>query len=521
MTLDLSLTGVDPTSPVPGIIGEIRYAQGQSAGDLSVTKVLIIAPKTSAGSITADSQVVGPLSDESDIITYTGTGSVAHRMGKRWLSLCKTAKLYFCCPTAATGSAAIEKITVSFTSGSAPTAPGVFTVVIANTPCSYAYTTSDTATTIAAGVKNSILSKSDLPVTASNSSGVLTITGRISGVELNSIRVRASVTVGTNVVSSLNTDIPIGSSGALGAAIGVGDVDYTNVLATILGQKYDVIVPHVQKAVGGSSEVQLTGLLTQVNTQALPSTGFRERVVAGTALTPSNATTLAATLNAARAELFNQEEAPEEHYLVAATCGAVLVSNQASDASYNFDSFGLLEGQVFGLKRPYNDSAVPTGPEIDTMLRNGVSPICVAPNDATYISRAITTRHKDASNNFDYRVRDQHIVVVGDKYLGDVLVVLSQSGWTKITTDPATTTDKQPSKKFATPKRVLARLETLTRSYGDRGLFDPSKIDEILASLQAGIDPLNPSRMNIRTPAYAAVLLHQMQVLVLESSPSI
>src|SRR5512132_3373444 len=97
MTLALSLTGFDATNPIPGVYGEVRFAQGEAAGDLSTKKVLLVGSKTSSGTATADTQIVGPLSDESEFVTYFGAGSPLHRMGRAYLKLHKDAVLYAIC----------------------------------------------------------------------------------------------------------------------------------------------------------------------------------------------------------------------------------------------------------------------------------------------------------------------------------------------------------------------------------------------------------------------------------------
>ena len=143
-TLSMALTGLDTSNPVPGIYAEVRFAQGQTAGDLGPKRVLILAPKTSSGSITVDTQIVGPLSDEADFITYAGPGSPAHRMARAFLASCKSAEVYLLCPTAATGSAALDLITLTTTA----TGNGVLTISFAGEDIDVPITTGDTPTVI-------------------------------------------------------------------------------------------------------------------------------------------------------------------------------------------------------------------------------------------------------------------------------------------------------------------------------------------------------------------------------------
>ena len=508
MSLSLALTGLDTSNPIPGIYAELRFAQGETGGDLGPKKMLVLAPKTSAGSMTADTQVVGPLSDEADVITYAGTGSIGHAMCARILKLNKSINLYLAAPTAATGSAAVEKITFV----NAATGAGVHTVFVCGKKYQTAIVSGDAIATIATNVAATLNNDTSLPFTAGAALGVVTLTARVAGEEYNSIRIRCEITSGITTTTTLTADTAFGASGAGGAAIGVGTISYTTVLATILGTRFHYIVPAVQVA------APIDALLDQVSTQAEPSTGFRQKVVVGSCLTPSNATTLAsgASMNRPRARLVNQEEGPEPHYMIAATAAAVFAKIEASDPSYNFDGYGLHANDNFPLQRPYNDSAIPTTTEVKSMLNNGVTPIGVNVNGAAYIVRSVTTYCLNGAS-YDYRARDSSVVAVGDAFTDDTVAAIGAAPWTHITGDPANIS-QQPAAKFCTPKRMASLIEGKVYDYLAAGYLDPDKVTDMLESIQTGQDPTLPTRMNSVVPIYSAVLLHQHALLVKESS---
>ena len=107
-TLSLALTGLSADNPIPGIYAEVRFCSGQTS-DLGPKRVLILAPKSSAGSITVDTQVQ-QINDENDAITYAGAGSPAHRMARYFFKNNKVSEVWLCCPTAATAATATEKL---------------------------------------------------------------------------------------------------------------------------------------------------------------------------------------------------------------------------------------------------------------------------------------------------------------------------------------------------------------------------------------------------------------------------
>lgn len=507
-TLSLALTGLSADNPIPGIYAEVRFAQGQTS-DLGPKRVLILAPKSSAGSITVDTQVQ-QINDENDAITYAGAGSPAHRMARYFFKNNKVSEVWLCCPTAATAATATEKLIFATTAA----ASGVCEIDTCGETFSFALVTGDTATVVGDNAAAAINSRTWLPFTASNSSGTVTLTAKVGGAIMNSIRIRARI-IGSGVATTVNltADTAFGASGESGANVGSGNIDLTAALATLLARKFDTILYSEQVA------TPIDALLDQVQSQAEPSTGFRQKVYLGAALTPGNAATLASgtSMNRAQADLINCEECPVEHYVLCAIVAGRYLVHNASDPSYNFDGYGTKSGQLLaGLDRPINDSALPTTTELKSMLNQGVTPIAFTDGGAPYVVRAVTSQCKSGSN-FDYRVRDAHIVTVSYRFTNDLVAKLAAAPWTKITRDPVGNRP-EPGAEFATPRRVKALIEQLLSDYASNGWIDPASLSSLIAGTVVGQDPGVPSRMNIQVPLMAAILLHQHALLVKEIS---
>ena len=511
--VNIQLTGVDPSSPIPSVNAEVRFAQGESSGDASPTKVLLIAQKTSGGAQTTNTVVGGPFANETDVITACGAGSYAHRMFLRFSKGCKNALIYILCPTASAGVAAVDVATITVT----PTASGTASITICGVVCTYAYTTSDTVTTIAVGLKNAINAHTELPVSAGNVAGVLTITAKIVGTEGNTIRWSAKTSGGGVLVNAATSvpDVVLGGSGAGGAVTGTTACDYTAALATILGVKFDYIVPAAQDA------VPLGLLSTQIATQALPSIGFRPFGIYGTALSSTNADTLAVGLNNPQMSGANSNAAAEEHYVLAAAFAAARVLNEVSDPSTNFDGYGTHSGDIFNFSAPVLQSNWPT-PSTDFLLQlnNGVTPIGVTDGGVAYIVRSVTTRSLNGAVN-DYRARDTSVPAIAYRFTKDLVAKLANAPFKKITQDPPNTTAPQPDQSFATPARVKMLVETLVRDYVNFGWLDPAKLQTCLNGIVVGVNSVNNSRMDVSVPLYSAILLHSKAALVNESSPSV
>jgi len=504
-TSTLSLTGMPSTQPIPGDFVEVRFAQGQSAGDAGVKKVLLIGPKLSTGTITADTEIGGPYGSSDEVSDVTGVGSVAHRMAKKFFQIAGAGggafELYVICPTESAGAQATGVITYATT----PTAAGVASVIIAGVQYDYSYTASDTVTTIAAGLKVAINNDPDAPVTAGNALGVLTATAKNKGLEGNTIRFYGRTTPGTAVTASVTTSTAF-TGGTSSAA-------YTTVLASILGQKFDYIVPHC------TDTTALDAIKTQITTQALPATGFRQKVLNGQVLDASSAITLASARNHERIDFANLESSEVESYIVGAAFAAVRVLNEITDPSFNFDGYGTKGGTSLPIPAPSKKADWFTTTEQSTMLQSGVTPIAVDARGNPYIVRSVTSRCMNGSN-YDYRVRDSVRVCVADRLAADWIVRISTAGYSKLTSDPLNQ-GQEPDGNFATPRRGKAIAEQLVSDYCSNGWLDPGLKATMLAGISTAIDANNASALNVRIPIYVVNMLHQTRTLVAESSPAV
>lgn len=503
MTLSLELTGYDPNNPVPADLVEVRFAQGETGGDKGLKKVLIMAPSTSAGSITQDTEVFGPISTEDEAITKTGSGSCAHRMVREFLRVCKNVQLYVICPTRSGGTAASATIVYSGTI----TAVGVAKVRVCGEPVYYAYTTSDTATTVGAGIAAAINALTYLPVTAANVTGTVTLTAKNAGPDGNTIRIKSYVPSGTGLAST-STSLTALSSGAT-------EVDYTTALTTIASQKYHRIVAHTTDYAGAGA---VEDIQTQIGSQALPATGIRQQVFFGLSGTSSDLVTKATGINDARMRIIWMKNAWEENYVLAAKVAASFCNHELSDPSYNFDGYGLKSEHVFTVYTPENVADIPTNTTLATVLANGGTPIGVTANGATYVVRSITSRSLNGATQ-DYRARDSHRVSVADAFADDLLANMANAPYSAVTEDPATG-GKEPLARFITPKRAKTIVEDLIRAYNDAGHMDPAKLTEMLESISTGIDPGDASRINVIVKVKSVNLKHKSASLVAESSPA-
>ncbi len=459
MTFSIPLTGLAANDPVPGNYLEISFAQGAASLGTATYPILLLGNKSTAGDATVNSVVYGPgaasplpLSSMADAVARFGQGSELHRMWRRVTKINQVTPIYAVAITESIGSAATQALTFATTATANGTARYYVGDEFVDTPI----TSGDTAIVIATAVAVSINSKLDWPVTASaGGTAVCTLTAKNLGLRGNWLR-------GSCVISGAS----VGTTSSITAQAfftgGTTADSSTTALATILPQRFYYI------ASAAEDSAQMLALITQVNLQAQPVTGIRQRVVAASIDTSGNVNALATTMNSARMELVWMQNADWTPSELAANMAAVYALEEAPLAfRCNFSGYGTdPKSQATWLVPPAKSGTTPTRATIAAALNSGVTPIGTSSSGSTYLVKRITTRFKSGSN-LDYRIRDSHKVTVCDRFGDDWLAKcgLEFSG-KKLANDPLKG-QRTPSGDVITPRVVLASLWQLTEDYSD------------------------------------------------------
>lgn len=429
MGASIVLTGLAANDPVPGTYLETNFAQGPATGSDGELSMLVLANKLAAGSGTLDSVIYGPdtqvpLQTEADMIALAGTGSEAHRMFRRIAAVTRGngPKVYWCFVTQSAGAQATATITYT----TSATANGSTRFQLDEEFVEAAITSGDTVTTIAAAIVAAINTKTHWPVTASNISGVVTVTARQAGLRGNLLRFQASISsgIGTTVSPTIDTAFSGGTTAD----------SSTTALATISPNRFYYIVSAAEDA------TQFGALLTQVDANAAPTVGLRQRCFAGSVDTLSNVNTIATGRNGARAEVVWSEKSPWTPAELAANAAAIYALFETKpNPRTNFANFGndAKTAPYWKVPKSRTASAIPSRTSIKSALNNGVSPIGVNTNGTTYLVNRITTRSLSGAVA-DYRIRDAHKVTICDFFADDVQAktVLQMAG-KRIGNDPA------------------------------------------------------------------------------------
>jgi len=327
----------------------------------NLQKTLIIGQKLAAGTVAQN--LPTDIFSGDQAATFFGRGSILHLM-------CVAAiKAYpYLALTAVAlddnGAGVLAAGTITIANNA--TASGVLSVKIANQQVDIAVAAADTPTVIAAALVAQIAKQPDLPVTAGNAAGVVTLTAKNKGTLGNEIKVSASITSGiatTAVVVAMSA--------------GATDPNIDTALAAVVAMGHNIIVTPY------NTQTDLVKLRTHL---ALVSGPLEQRGaigIFGHTGTLGASTTLAGLVNDGRQSGILVPSSRSLSYEVAAAFGAVVASEEDPARPLNtLELVGIDPSPIANrLSRTEQENA----------LNNGITPSEIGPGDRVQIVRAITT----------------------------------------------------------------------------------------------------------------------------------
>jgi phage tail sheath gpL-like len=343
----------------PGVYAEFnaRMAVRNLPGNRQTT--LIIGQKTAAGS--APVNTVTDVFSDYEAATLCGFGSQIHRMVKAALKANPYANLSFVAVADAAGTAASWPVTAA----GAPTSAGTFKLALNDSTLEINVGVTDTPTSVAAAIVAAITALPDLPFSAANLLGVVTLTAKNKGTVANAFKVSvAGIAPGMTLVA--------------GAMVpGATDPDITAALAAaFLGGHDQVVIPY-------RDAPNVTALRDHID--AVGSYAEKRWALGYVASngTLALANTFSATINhgfISNVWCRNTTTATME---IAAAYAATIAATE--DPALGFDNV-----EVKGIAPPpVADRTSRT--EEESTLYNGTAPLNVGPGERVQIVRAITT----------------------------------------------------------------------------------------------------------------------------------
>lgn len=491
----ISLVGLASNDPVPGVYIQTNFAAGPASSGATTYSAILLGNKLSTGSATADTVIYGPdtatpMTSVADAINLFGDGSELTRMVKRFMTVNKSTPLYALAIAEGTSAgAASGSVTLTTTA----TGSATLRIFVEDEFVDTGIVTGDTPDTIKANAIININSKTYWPVIASSGgTGIVTLTSKNKGLRANQIRFFAQVlpsSVGTTVTPTASTALSGGT---------VSDSN-TTALATLLGKRFYYIVEATDGYESSAVDSNLSALVAQVQSEALPVSGRRQRVFAATADTLANSIAVATSINSERCEiawLQGSDVVPAE---LAANQAAVisLEESQAVPRS-NFAFYGQtsLTSPSWKIKAPLS-GASPTRAQVFAALNAGLSAIGVGSGGSTFLYKRVTTRFKNGAN-VDYRIREANKVTIEDFFADELMLAVQAAMDGKNIGDDPAKGQPEPAPNVATPRLLKSIINSKLRDYFGKGLIQdlPATIQNTL--VQRETSPTN--RMSAMIP---------------------
>jgi phage tail sheath gpL-like len=232
---------VSPTTLTPGVYLSVDLTAGPSAPGSLALRCLLMAPKSSAGTITANTQLKRSVTDASEVRGLLGPGTPGHLTAVALFRAHPTASLDVIAPTASAGATATG--TITFDDTSPITSARTVKVWIKGVYFEVAWLVGEDEIDIATKVVDAGNALSDqIPVVLSNVSGtaaIVTLTAKLAGPWGNDVTYRVELEDGAG-----------GTATAAAAALtgGTTEPDFSTALTNVSSYEYDYILPCVSNA---------------------------------------------------------------------------------------------------------------------------------------------------------------------------------------------------------------------------------------------------------------------------------
>lgn len=372
---NIAFQSIPSSTRKPGVYTEFntRMAARNLPGNRQTT--LIIGQKMASGTLAA--LTMANVYSDVEAAAACGYGSQVHRMVQAALQANQYANLSIVALDDMAGSTAATWV-VTFTG--APTVLGTLALALNEDIVQVNVATTDTPTTVAAAFSAAITAKPDLPFTAANTAGVLTISAKNKGTVANGFKI-----VPSGAVAGLTFVVTNG-------VVGATDPDITAALtAAFLGGHNQVVIPYRD----ATNLTALRNHLDNVGNYAEKrwALGF---VASNGSL--ASATSLSASMNhgwMSNVWCRNTSTCVME---LAAAYAATIAANE--DPALPFDNV-----EVKGIAVPLVADRT-SRVEEESALYNGVTPLNVGFGDKVQIVRAITTYTLNASGVPDNALLD-------------------------------------------------------------------------------------------------------------------
>lgn len=392
---------ISNSNRVPGLYLRMSFGVGARSSAQTTKRVLLFGNKLSSAP--------APLETETPVF---GIDDAATKVGRK-------SELYMECVAAFTAwpNATVSVLPVEEADGTAATGTIEITGSAAtrgNTLRTWLYgrmiqtgiAVGDDPTDVAANHVADINDDPDLPVSAANVAGLITLTFAHEGTRGNHVRYRSELVDSAGGLTASRFSAAYFSSGATSD-------DPQNAIDAI-EHKHDAYLAIPYDNVDQS---QIAKFVDWLEAQDEPEVGNRSVGVCAETVALATATATPAANNAERLQVAWMRRASWTPGMIAAAVATTRARREGINPAHNHNGEELV-----GMPGPTKGDKRPEDTELMAAINAGLTPVITSPDGTVRILKSITSKFQDASGNPDYRVHDTHKVAVCDTFANDLEV---------------------------------------------------------------------------------------------------
>jgi len=449
-------------------------ASNQNANSPTNKRILVLGQRLSTGTVAANVPTL--ISSYSQAVQSFGQGSMLANMFKVLFDNNSFTEKW-CCASDDDGAGTAASGTLTVTGPA--TAAGTISLYLGGVLVKVPVANSDTATAIGDSIVTAITANPDLPVTAVNSSGTVTVTYRHKGVVGNYFDMRVNY-AGVLAGEALPTGVGVT---VVQLASGATDPTLTTTLAALPEQIFDYWVCPYQ----GSTP--LTALDTEMNSRWNALRMLEGHVFAAAGGTVSALVTLGTARNNPHMSILDAgKSSPSPSYLWAAAAAGVIATSASIDPARPFTTLALADilPEVVQNRRLLSDR--------NTLLYDGISTHTVAQDGTVLLERMITCYQTNGFNVADGVYLDLTTPLT--------LAFLRQDLRARITTKFARMKIANDGTRYGagqaivTPSIIKSEIIAWANQMALAGLVE--NMDDFKAQLVVQRDANDPTRVNVQ-----------------------
>lgn len=374
----ISFNSVPSNLRVPFVAVEFDAANAQQGPSVLAYRALLLGQKTSSAGTAADNSL-HRVTSADQVATLAGRGSVLHRQAKGWFAATKAIETWIgCVPDHASGVAATGTITVT---GPA-TATGTIHLRIGGDAVDVAVASGTAQNDIATAIAAAITAASDLPVTATAATNVVTLTARNDGTHGNEIDVRVNYQLGEALPAGVSVTIVAMASGATNPTL-------TTVIAN-MGDTWFNVIAHPW-----TDATSLAAIEAELSSRFGPMRMIDGWAICASAAAYGTVSALGDSRNSPHSTILRTGGMPSLPYEVAAAVAGVAALSAQNDPARPLQTLS-----VPGALAPA-EADRDTLTERNLLLYDGVSTLAIGAGDVVRIERLITTYKTNAAGSPD------------------------------------------------------------------------------------------------------------------------